>query len=801
MQAGLPERLGLGRSMLAALVALSCGIGGGAGSTRAAEPAAVVKARPFDLGDVRLLDGPFQTALQRDARYLLEIDPQRLLHNFRVNAGRPSTAQPLGNWEAPKSELRGHLTGHYLSACALMFASTGDARFRERAALLVGELAQCQAALGESGYLSAFPEAFFDRLEAGQGVWAPYYTLHKILAGLLDAYTLCDIAQARAVAEKMGRWVIARTGRLSDQQVEALLQVEHGGINESLANLYGVTGDAAFLRCARRLCHQRVLEPLAAGEDKLAGLHANTQFPKVIGVARLYELTGQPQDRATSEFFWQRVVEHHSYATGSNSDHEAFGPPDRLNGRVSPFTAESCNTYNMLKLTRHIFAWNATAAAADYYERALYNHILATQDPDTGRMAYHIPVYGGWFMPYNTANDSAWCCTGTGFENHAKYGDSIYWHDEAGLFVNLFIASELTWRAKGVTLRQETRYPEEDTTRLVWGCRQPTALAVRIRHPAWATQGMTLTVNGAPVAHENRPGSFVTIARTWRDGDRVEVRLPMSLRLEPMPDNPTRAAIFYGPVILAGELGREGIQPPMPYAIKQSDFFKTPPPAMPLLVAGGRAVEHWVEKVPGAPLTFRTRGVGRPRDVRLVAFYALPPQRFSLYWDILTEDQWQQHQAAEERRAQRARELAARTIDAAGIGDPAAEQAHRLQAQDSHAGVFSNRPYRDARNGGWFSYELKLPAGRPALLLCTYWGSDAGPRAFDVLVNGVVVGSEKLNFNQPGEFFDAEYALPDDVTAGRKSITVKIQAQPGKIAGGVFDLRVVTADGKKPQTP
>ncbi len=445
-------------------------------------PVVALKARPFALHDVRLLDSPFKTAMQRDGTYLLKLDPDRLLHNFRVNAGLPSRAEPLGNW------------------------------------------------------------------------------------------------------------VDARTARLSDEQVQKMLDVEHGGINEAMANLYAVSGDARYLRAARRLYHKKVLDPLAARQDQLAGLHANTQFPKVLGTARLYELTGEDRYHTIAEFFWDRVVNHHSYVTGGNSDHEGFGPPDKLSTQVSPYTAETCNTYNMLKLTRHLFAWDAAAAQADYYERGLYNHILASQDPRTGLMAYHVPVYGGWFMPYNTPNDSAWCCTGTGFENHAKYGDSIYWHDAEGLFVNLFIPSELTWREKAVTIRQETRYPAEETTRLELRCARPCAMTVRIRYPGWAQRGMEVKVNGEPIAHNARPGSFARIRRTWQNGDRIDVKLPMSLRLEAMPDDPTRAAICYGPVVLAGELGSAGIRPPLPYARKQSDFFNTKPPTMPVLLAGGRPV-------------------------------------------------------------------------------------------------------------------------------------------------------------------------------------------------------------------
>lgn len=761
------------------------------GAAAAVAPAAPDQLAPFPLPSVRLLAGPFKTAMERDAKYMLELETDRLLHNFRVNAGLPSTAAPLGNWEAPKSELRGHLTGHYLSACALMFASTGDPRFKERAVLLVRELARCQSALGSRGYLSAFPESLFDRLEAGTKVWAPYYTLHKILAGLLDAHTHCGDAQALAVATRLGDWVISRTGRLSDDQVEKMLGEEHGGINEAMANLYALTGTESHLRAARRLCHRRVLDPLAAHVDTLAGLHANTQIPKVIGTARLYTLTGEARWRTIADFFWDRVAHHHSYVIGGNSDHEGFGPPDVLSNRVSPFTAETCNTYNMLKLTRQVFAWSVAATQADFYERALYNHILATQDPATGLMAYHIPVFGGWFMPYNTPNDSAWCCTGSGFENHAKYGDSIYWHNAEELFVNLFIASELTWREKAVTLRQETRYPEEETSRLSVRCAQPRAFTLRLRFPGWARRGIEIKVNGAPVAQTGAPGSYVSIARTWRDGDVVDVKIPMDLRLEPMPDNPTRAAICYGPIVLAGELGREGIKPPMPYAIKQSDFFKEAPPPIPVLVAGRRPPGEWLVRVPDQPLAFRTNGVGQPRDISLVAFYRLPPQRFSLYWDILTPEQLEQRHAAEQANAERLQALAARTFDSAGIGDPEAEKAHAVQGKNTNPGTFSHRPYRAAGNGGWFSYTLRVPAGKPARLLCTYWGSDAGPRTFDVVVDGTTIATEKLNHNRPGEFYDVEYDLPPALLAGKATVIVKLEAHSGQIAGGLYDLRVL----------
>jgi DUF1680 family protein len=757
-----------------------------------AKPVVAFTAQPFPLDSVRLLDGPFKAALERDRQYLLSFDADRLLHTIRLNAGLPSCAEPLGGWEAPQIEVRGHFLGHYLSGCALLFAATGDERLKDRAALLVGELAKCQQA---NGYLSAFPESFIDRVETTGRVWAPYYTLHKIHAGLLDVSACCGNAQALEVARRFGDWVKTRNDRLNDEQLERMLHVEHGGINESMANLYAATGDAKYLEAARRLFHRRVLEPLADREDKLAGLHANTQFPKVIGCARLYELTGADRYHTIAEFFWDRVVNHHSYVIGGNSDHEHFGEPDKLADRVSPWTAESCNTYNMLKLTRHLFAWNAAPAMADYYERALYNHILATQDPRTGMMAYHIPLHGGWFMPYNTPFDSFWCCTGTGVENHAKYGDSIYWHDADGLLVNLFIPSELTWREKGVSLRQETRFPAEDSTRIVWRCSQPVTMALRIRFPGWALR-MKVSVSGQPVEHAAKPGSYVTIQRAWQDGDAVDVQLPMTLRTEPMPDNPNRVAVCYGPVVLAGELGSDGIVPPMPYAKSQGDFFRAKLPPMPVFLTNGRPVSDWVEAVPGRALTFRTKGVGRPQDVTLVAFYALPPQRYSIYWDLLTPEQWQQRQAQAAAAERRERELTARTIDVVRIGDDDSERAHGLKGERTRTGAFQGQAWRDAHDGGWFSYELKSPGEVPARLLCTYWGSDAGPRDFDIQIDGTTIATQKLARNKPNEFFDVEYPLPVERVTGKQRITVKLQAHPHAMAGGLFGLRVIKTEAR-----
>jgi hypothetical protein len=778
-----------------------------------------LRAYPFDLRDVRLLDGPFRQAQELDRQYLLSLDADRLLHTFRLNAGLPSQAEPLGGWEEPTCEVRGHSLGHYLSACSLMVASTGDRDLKQRVDYLVAELAKCQDRLG-NGYLSAFPEEFFDRVENFQRVWAPYYTLHKIFAGLLDAYVHCDNSQALTVATEFGDWAAARNARLSDDQMQKMLGNEHGGMNETLANLYALTGDERHLQTAQRFNHLAVVEPPSKGEDRLNGLHANTQVPKFVGTARQYELTGEPWLRAASKFFWETVALKRSYVIGGHSDHEHFFPVEEFSKQLSPATAETCNTHNMLKLTRHMFAWEPSATAMDFYERALFNQILASQEPRGGMMAYFIPLKPGHFMVYNTPTDSFWCCTGTGIENHGKYGDTIFFHDDRSLLVNLFISAEVTWREKGLVLRQETRFPEADTTRLTFRRQggppslggaateneqssrprpesapvpgqQPESPALKIRWPAWARAGMQITINGEQVAADGTPGSYVTLQRQWQDGDCVEVRLPMSLRIEAMPDDPRMVALLYGPIVLAGELGTAGLENLSLHLRSQLDLARVPTPAVPALVCEPADLLTHVEPLPDRPLTFRTRGIGRPQDVTLVPLYRLHYQRYAVYWKLLTDDQWQQREAELAVAEREQRELTARTVDAIRPNDPQVEADHKLQGERMAAGDFQDRSWRHAAEGGWFSYELKVLPSVAQELRITYWGSDSGPRVFDVLVDGVPLATQRLQGNRPGEFFDEVHPLSAALTQGKERITVKFQAHPGATAGGVFGIRVL----------
>ncbi len=752
------------------------------------------KAYPFDLRDVRLLEGPFREAMLRDQKYLLELDSDRLLHNFRLTAGLPSTAQPLGGWEEPKGELRGHTVGHFLSACALMYASTGDVRFKDKGNGIVAELAKVLEAMPSKGFnkgfLSAYPEEFFDRVDKRIRVWAPYYTLHKIMAGLLDMYLSCDNQQALDVVTKMADWVKFRLSRLADDEQQAALETEHGGMNEVLANLYAVTGNPEHLNAAFKFNHKKLFDQWAAGEDKLDGLHGNTQFPKVIGAFREYQLTGEKRYLDIASFFWDRVALHRSFVIGGNTNGERFFPIDQFSKNLGPSSTETCNTYNMLKLTRQLFGLEPTAEKMDFYERGLFNHILASQDPATGMVCYYVPLRPGAFKTYSTPNESFWCCVGTGMENHAKYGDTIFFHDDQSLYLNLFIASELSWKEKGLVVRQETRFPEEDAAKLTFQTQKPVRLALRIRHPSWVSSGMTVTINGKNEPVKAKPGSYAAIERQWKNGDTVQVRWPMSLRLEAMPDDPKMIAILYGPIVLAGDLGREGLTEAQRYGPNAPQINRLPSIVIPVFTGDVKDVLGHVKPEPNAgALNFQTSGLGQPHDVRLIPLDKASDQRYTVYWKVFSPAEWDQRKAEIEAKESRRKEIERRTLDAVNVNDEQSERDHGFKGENSTQGYFEGKRTREARNG-WFSYDLNVLPDKPTVLVCTYVGSPGRPRTFDVLVDGEKVATQTLEVG-PSGLFDFEYKLPEQLTRGKQRITVKFQSLPNSGTGSVFDVRII----------
>jgi len=754
-----------------------------------------LKARPFSLKQVRLLEGPFKDAMERDREYLHTLDSDRMLHTFRVNASLPSDAEPLGGWEKPDCEVRGHTMGHYLSACALMYASTGDEKLKAKADAIVAELAKCQEAIGSSGYLSAFGETHIERAEAFKRVWAPYYCLHKIYAGMLDMYVHCGNAQALEVARKMAAWNKTRLDKLDRAHIQRMLNgTEQGGMNDTLANLYGLTGDADYLAMSRRFNQDRYIEPLAAGEDRLKGQHVNSFIPNIIGIARQYELGGDPRDRKIAEYFWSQVVDHRSYCTGGTSNNEHWrSDPDKLAHELGDCTQETCCTYNMLKLTRRLFTWDPKPRYGDYYERALYNSILSTQNPKTNMMMYFVPLATGRWKMYNLPYDSFWCCTATGLENHAKYGDSIYFGNDDTLFVNLFIASELDWTQKGVRIRQETDFPRGDTTTLTVRTKGPAKFEIRLRVPYWATQGVSAKLNGRtvtsePVFLDSLPGTFA-VDRTWEDGDRLEVRMPMSLHKHPMPDDEGLIAFMYGPLALAGQLGGEGLTEENTHTSQNWYKFASGVASVEPLIVESDEIDDWIKRIPGKKLAFRT--AGQSREVTLVPYHELFDQRYVIYWRVLKRDGEAHEEYLEGLRKREA--LQARIFDSVAIGNAESEKSHNLKGSQTQSGGHAGRTWRDARGGGWFSYDLKVLPDRAVTLQCTYWGSDVG-RTFDVLIDGRAIATTTLSNNKPGEFYEQQYELNPRLTRGRDKVTVMFRGSPGSMAGGVFGCAILKDD-------
>ncbi len=602
--------------------------------------------QPFSLTRVRLLDGPFLEAQKRDEAYLLRLEPDRMLHNFRVNAGLEAKAPVYGGWESVGTwadiRAHGHTLGHYLTAASFMYASTGHEETRIRVDYIVGELKACQDA-GGGGLVCAFPDktAQIENLVAGRrAVGVPWYTLHKIFAGLYDAHVHCGSAPALDVLARLADWAVDVTAGMTDEQFQQMLRVEHGGMNEVLADVYTLTANAKHLALAERFCHQAVLTPLSEGRDTLNGLHSNTQIPKFVGFERIHQLTGNPQYHAAARFFWETVTGTRSFATGGNGDNEHFFPVDEFAQHLaSAKTMETCCSHNMLKLTRLLFANDPVAAYGDYYEKALFNAILGSQDPDTGMMTYFQSTRPGYRKLYCTPFDSFWCCTGTGIENHAKYGDSIYFRGNPqgpqsdALYVNLFIASTLDWREKGVAIRQTTSFPQSGRVRLEIDAASPQRFALHIRHPSWATTA-SVRINGGPAEPASKPGSFVTLNRVWNAGDVVELDLPMSLRMELLPGVADTAAVVYGPLVLVGALGQE-VKPGDDLHINERTIGSVfnDPIEVPAFAGEPADIPQRIKPL-DAPLTFRTEGVGRPDDVTLVPYYAMAHQRYNMYWRI-----------------------------------------------------------------------------------------------------------------------------------------------------------------------
>lgn len=741
----------------------------------AAEPAAYA----FALQDVKLLDGPFKQAMDLNAAWLKSLEPDRFLAWFRKEAGLEPKAEVYGGWE--KETVAGHCLGHYLSACAMQYAATGDEEFKKKIDYIIDELAVCQDA-HKDGYLAAYPNGrrVFEDVAKGDirskgfdlnGLWVPWYTNHKLMAGLRDCFVYAKNEKALAILTKMSDWTIETTKLLTEEQWQTMLACEHGGMNEVLADVYAVTGDPKYLEVAKKFYHKAVLDPLAQKEDKLAGRHANTQVPKIVGTARIFELSGEERFGTISEFFWETVVNHYTFVNGGNSANEHFGQPDKLSDPMHD-TTETCNTYNMLKLTRHLYARSPKPAYMDYYERALWNHILAHQHPTTGMIMYK----GFLDMParkdFSTPTDSFWCCVGTGFENHTKYGECIWAYGADVLYLNQFIASELKYAAKGLTIKLETDFPASDTVKLTFAGEKTATFPLKIRKPYWA-DAVTCTVNEKPQEIFPDSTGYLVLNRGFSNGDVVTLKMPMALRTETMPDKPNRLAFLYGPIVLAAVLGEDA--------------------AMPMLEGAPLELAAKIKPVEGKPLEFIGEKISKgfeenaeAKDVHLIPLYKIADEKYTVYMDTFTVDarNAKREQIKAELEKQKAQE--ARTVDTLRIGEMQAERDHNLDGEKTSTGQHNGRNWRHADNGGWFAFDLKTLPEAPMELTLTYWGSDAGNRAFDILVDDVKIAEQVLENIKPNEFTDVTYAIPAELTKGKEKVRVKLAAQPGKMAGGLY---------------
>ena len=804
----------------------------GASTAPGPKPARTL-ARPLPLHDVRLLGGPLKTAQDADIAYLLELEPDRMLAFYRQYAGLAPKAKGYGGWDGDGRNLTGHIAGHYLSAISAMYAATGDARFKDRTTYMVNELKLVQDKHGD-GYLSALKggRKCFDALAKGEirasafdlnGEWSPWYTLHKTFAGLRDAYRFTGNKTSLDVESKFAGWAEGVLSKLDDTQRQHMMETEFGGMNEVLADLYADTGDARWLTLSYAFEHTAFIAPLQHHDDNLDGTHANTQIPKVIGSAARYMTTQQAPDLMAASFFYDRVTRHHSFSTGGHGTDEYYGAPDRIGARVDGRTAESCNVYNMLKLSRQLFSVTPDARYADYMERGLFNHALASFDTEARRMCYMVPVGPNARHEYQDMLESFTCCVGSGMENFALAGDGLYAESGDTLWVNVYTASSAKWTSAGANVTMTSDFPEGETAKLAVSMKAPKQLTLALRRPYWAGDGFAVHVNGVAVATPSpefaaaadparrrqyalRPpeSSYVKVTRQWRDGDVVEVTLPKSLRLEPTPDMPNRAAIMWGPLVLAGDLGAEpqrGRQRGENGELLDADGAVSQPVITPILVAGGRPIAEWLRPVDGKPGTFRTVGVGREpnaagavHDVDLVPFYRLQRRVYTTYWDLATEADWAEQKAAFDKEAERQVKLEAAMVAFVRPGNAPLEKTFGYRgATDATPQFMNGRSGRSART--WFSYVVPVVDTMPMALVATYYTADrrTSPADFEILVDGVRLAEEKVGMADPGRFYDVTYAIPAAMAAGKQSVTVRFQAVARSQVAAIYGVRVVRA--------
>jgi DUF1680 family protein len=762
-------------------------------------------ARPLPLADVRLTGGPLKHAQDLDAAYLLSLDPDRMLYYLRERAGLPPKAKEgYGGWDGAGRQLTGHIAGHYLSAVSYMYAATGDPHFKQRADYIVAELNEIQAKQGD-GYLGALlagdnrnraelvdGKKRFEDLGRGiiqsggfdlNGMWSPWYVEHKLFAGLRDAYRFTGNRTALEVEIKFAAWADGILSRLTPTQIQKMLSTEFGGMNEVMADLYADTGDPRWLKACDYFEHHAVVDPLAQHHDILAGRHANTQVPKLMGELKRYVYSGNSTSGDAAKYFWDEVAYHHSFATGGHGKDEYFGEPDKLNNRVDGRTDESCNVYNMLKMTRLLFALQPDDRFAEFEERALFNHVLGSMDPADGRTCYMVPVGGGVTHEYQDMQNDFTCCVGSGMESHALHGDGIYYETGDQLWVNFYAPSVVNWKAEHARIEVQTDFPEGESASLKLTLTGRKTFTLALRRPAWAGDGFSVTINDRPAESLPTPGNYVELKRRWKNGDTVSLVLPKQLHAEPLSDNSRRVALLWGPLVLAGDLGPEDDQP-------------TARESVPVFVTASQSIADWLKPVPGQPGNFRSVGAGREHDVDLVPFYRLHRRTYAAYWDLFTPEEWVKQAAALAAERERQHKLELATVAFAQPGEMQPERDFNQQGEASEPDRVLGHPGRRGRN--WFSFDLPVETGHPMALVVTYCNDEWSKRTFQILANGQPIGEQTVAKDGTApHFFDVEYALPNDVVRDKKKVTIRFQATNHNEIAAVFGLRMIRADAAR----
>jgi len=761
----------------------------------------------FPLSDVKLLSSPFQRARDLNIKVLLKYDADRLLAGYRKEAGLPAKAKIYSNWDG----LDGHVGGHYLSALAMNYASTKNAACKKRMDYILAELKACQEANGMNdpawarGYAGAVPNGkkIWSSFQQGDftvynATWVPWYNVHKMYAGLRDAWMYTGSKMAKEIFLKFCDWGINITASLTDTQMQSMLDMEHGGMNEIFADAYQMTGQEKYLTAAKRFSHHMLLDAMAIKKDNLDNKHANTQVPKVVGFERIGELTKDDAYKTAGRFFWETVTTRRSLAFGGNSRREFFpavtAASDFVNDVEGP---ESCNSYNMLKLTEHLFRVNPLAKYADYYERTLYNHILSTQHPEHGGYVYFTPARPRHYRVYSAPNEAMWCCVGSGMENHCKYNQFIYTHSNDSLYVNLFVASELNWRKQKIKIKQQTIFPEDEKTSLTI-TEGSSFFSLMIRYPAWVKEGaLKVKINGTAISFSNLPSSYIAINRLWKKGDVVTITLPMHNSIEQMPNVPNYIALLHGPVLLGAKTGTEDLKGLVADDGRWGQIAggkKLPLDEAPIIIEDDiNVLTAKLKPITGHPLTYTARGIKmiNPADVVFEPFYKIHDARYMMYWMALSNAGYQRYLDSVAAVEKQKLELEKRTIDFVAPGEQQPEADHFIQKEHSNTGNQQGEFWRDANNEGYFSYQLSTNNETSLSLQVKYWGAEWGNRKFDIYLDDekLITEDNTGKWNQSA-FHTIEYKIPDAMIKGKDKVRIKFQALPGATAGAVYYIRL-----------